>query len=462
MARLALVEWALVVALATAGCSQGRTLVVQLQTDLAPGVEFDQASVRAPERHSRRVSLDDEFSRPMHLAEITGLAEGSNVIVDVELSSGSRHVVSRRVQTRVQGDQIVNVIITRNCVEIACPMPSAPDATECRDGVCVPPDCEADGCASSECTRDADCTSSVACVVPRCVFGTCLDTPDNSACLPGEACIPDLGCIWAAPPDADAALASPDAGSPDAVALPPPDDAFTPVPDAYVGPSFTLSFLPRGGASWSNIPVTGSFPTDRVEAAFAPPGGRELFVLTHTELFVFDLGTRTFTERRPRDPAFPELAGITIEGAGGVDTRVFVNAHDTWIYEFAPTTRTGTLTQFVRYEDLGADWRGPLAPPWHQLYASFYLTDNTDGWAHADAMMLCGATVPNHGVYLTTSGFAPPQLVVSVYDASCGQFVARAPYGTASYTAFTLPGAPLPFDIVAAEYAEGLWAFTTP
>jgi hypothetical protein len=67
-----------------------------------------------------------------------------------------------------------------------------PTATECRDGVCVPPrDCEDRGsCVPDECSSDSECTSTIACVVPRCALGVCIETPDATRCRADEVCSP--------------------------------------------------------------------------------------------------------------------------------------------------------------------------------------------------------------------------------------------------------------------------------
>jgi hypothetical protein len=203
-------------------------------------------------------------------------------------------------------------------------------------------------------------------------------------------------------------------------------------------------------------------PTDPIEAAFAQLGTDEMMVLTHTELFVLRLSTLTFTERHPRDPIFPSLAGVVVQGATIVDHEIFLHAHDAWLFTWSNATRTATLDEMVLYANRGADWHGPLAPPWFLLYAMFYVPDNADGWAHVDPRMVCGAsTVNNHITYLSTTGFAPAAMICTVYDAGCSQFVDQSVYGSSGYGAFALPGAPaMPFDIVAAEWYDGLWAFT--
>lgn len=454
---------ALALAVLAVGCENGHTVVVQLQTDLVPGLEFDEVYVQATGLRSRRASLRDDYGRPVELAELRGIATGTNLAVEVSLRRDGEDVVSRRVQRNVRADALLGVIITRNCIEIACPAPGSPAATECRDGVCVPPDCEEDdSCVPDECARDSDCSSPVTCVVPRCALGVCLETPDATRCRSDEICSPTAGCVTVALGDAG----SRDAGATTDVPVTEPD-AFTPTPDAFTPPPpFTLWHLPRGSTSWGLRAYGGDWPTDEIEAAFAPAGSGVLMVMTHTELFVLDLATTTFVDRRSRDAVFPQLADVYVAAATAVRNDVYITAHDTWIYGWNATTRTATFTQFVRYEDLGADWRGPLTPPWYSVYGMFYAPDNADGWAAGgvDPRVSCPSTeIVDHLVYLSTDGFGPRGMITTVYDGACLQFVDQSLYGSPEYRPFDYAGAPSePFEIDALDYADGLWVITSP
>jgi hypothetical protein len=301
--------------------------------------------------------------------------------------------------------------------------------------------------------------SAVACVRPRCTAGICLQTPDSTRCGGGEVCSPELGCVPAVEPDAGAI----DAATPPPDALLPPD-TFVP-PDAWTPtPSFTLRHLPSGGTAWTEVPVAGDFPTDRVEAAFAPAGSGQLVVLTRTELFLLELGTRTFVERSRRDDVLPQVAGVPVQGAYLVGQDLYVTSRDTWIYRWDHATRSATFDRMIRYEDLGADWRGPLAPPWWAMYAMAFVPDNAAGWAQPDAARSpCGAApISVYGIWLSTDGFGPRAMTVSLYDGGCGQFVNRDVYGRGVYPPFAMPGAPAdPFAIDALEWSDGLWVFIT-
>ena len=75
-------------ALTVLGCTNGHTAVVQLQTDLVPGLEFDEVFVQATGLRSRRASLRDDYGRPVQVAEISGVAPGTDLAVEVSLRLG--------------------------------------------------------------------------------------------------------------------------------------------------------------------------------------------------------------------------------------------------------------------------------------------------------------------------------------------------------------------------------------
>lgn len=458
VAALAPLVWLLLVAGLLTGCENGHTVVVQLQTDLTPGLEFDQVRVQARGARARPVSVRDDYGRPVQLTELRGVASGSDVTVEVALQLHGRDLVARRVRRRVTRDQIMVIVITRNCIEIACPPPAEPDATECRNAVCVAPDCEDDGsCAPSECVRDSDCRSSVACVTPRCALGICLATPDPSLCADSEICSPIEGCVpIASVPDAGL----PDAGLPDASE---PDASEPDAPPA--APTFALIHLPAGGTSWSTVTTTGFLPRDRIEAAFAPPGTGDIVVITTTEVLVFSVASRTFVDRQGRDSVFPDVAGVDIGGAYAANGSVVLSRRDNnWVYAWSHATRTATLTATIPETALGPEWSGPLAPPRWRIHAMGTIPNNASGWATPAASSPCGTTpIGPHALFLTTDGFGPGAMTVAIFDSACGQFVQRDLYARETYAPFRMPGAPSdPFSIKTVDWVDGLWAFTTP
>lgn len=444
--------------LGLAGCSASSGLTIDVRTDYRAGVDF--ASVQTEVSATRFVSAAPDgaivshpaaagdYARGVRVDERLPLAAGDWYVRVTLLAASGARVAQRAVSVHLSGRTALTVVLARSCEGVVCPTAADPARTECSGGVCVSPTCSPEtpqACPTPECASDAECTASPGpCARATCASGVCLYAGDDALCASGT-CGSDFRCT----------AAGVDAGV--------PDDA-TAQPDAATGPVFTLWYLPRATDAWVQRTPSGMLPTDPIEAAFAQLGTDEMMLLTHTELFVLRISTLTFVERHPRDAIFPELAGVTIQGASIVNADIFIHSHDAWLYQWSNATRSATFSQAILYENLGADWHGPLTPPWWQLYAMFYVPDNADGWAHVDPMMVCGtSTVNNHFAYLSTDGFGPRAMIVTVYDAGCSQFVDQSLYGSPDYAAFSLVGAPpSPWEIDAAEWYDGLWVFTSP
>jgi hypothetical protein len=366
-------------------------------------------------------------------------------------ASGAR-VAQRAVSLHLAGRYALTVVLARSCTGVVCPTAAAPLLTECSGGTCVSPTCSPEtpsACPMPDCTVDGDCAPPGHCGRGTCASGVCLFTPDDAMCGMGGTCGADFQCS-----------ARLDAGGTDAGAT----DAGTSPIDAAVSPMFTLRRIATGAAAWEQLTTHGDLPTDEIEAAFAQLGTDEMMVLTHTQLFVLRLSTLTFVERHDRDTIFPELAGVRIRGATIINDDIFIHDRDAWLYTWTNASRSAAFVANIAYADLGADWRGPLTPPWFQLYAMFYVPDNAEGWAHVDPRMVCGtSTVNNHTTYLSWDGFGPRGMTTTVYDDGCSQFVDRSLYGSAEYLPFSQTGAPpSPWEIDAAEWYDGLWVFTSP
>lgn len=453
---------ALVLAAAAAGCSSSSGLVIDVRTDFTPGTDF--TSVRTEVSRTRFSSPAPEgmvayhavsggdYERGARVQELADLAPGDWFVRVTLLSASDAGVAQRTVSVRVSGRYAMTVILTRSCTGVVCPPAADPSRTECSGGVCVDPDCSPDNpaaCPPPACTSDTECPAPGPCARASCAFGVCLSVPSDALCALAEACGPDFRCR----PRSDAG---------------PGDAGFDAEAERDAGPDPsrpTAWFLPRGTAPWTMPTLTGDVPTDTIEAAFAQLGTDEMMVLTHTELFVMRISTRSFIERRSRDEVFPEVAGQVLQGATLVGIDLYLVTRDVWMYTWSNAARTPTFVRFIVHEDLGPDWSGPLTPPWWQLYATFYVPDNADGWATADPVaMICGASpVNNYSGFLSTDGFGPRHMVVTVYDATCSQFVDQSGYGDPGFTPFSLPGAPpSPWEIDAAEWYEGLWVFTSP
>jgi hypothetical protein len=199
----ALSALALVFAFACDGSDQA-VLVVDLRTDLLPGVEFGRVDTTVTIGSDERgalpfaTSVGESFTSGQRVAEISELPKGT-ASVRVSLRDGSgAEVASRTTRVQIVGDTGVVVIIGRRCLTTVCPgAGDDPSATECSGGQCVPPTCRSGdrSCGPNECTADGDCATAAACVSGVCASGECLAVADDGSCAADELCDPDRGCV---------------------------------------------------------------------------------------------------------------------------------------------------------------------------------------------------------------------------------------------------------------------------
>ena len=218
------------------GCtSQDEGLLVNLQTDLRAGVEFDLVTVDidGTQRHSVEVGTSDLFGRARYITSYPALTPGRHAI-RISLLEGGAERATRTLSIVFTGSYLATAVIARTCVEFPC----APGLS-CAGGRCVSTDCVTGlepSCPGGACTAASDCSSVTSCARPLCAAGICLEEPDDSSCRSSELCVVGMGCISPVrTPDASApdASARPDAAmSPDAAA--PPDAAMS--PDAAAPP----------------------------------------------------------------------------------------------------------------------------------------------------------------------------------------------------------------------------------
>lgn len=211
MKRLACAALALL--LNVLGCTtHDEGLIVNLQTDLRAGVEFDAIAVQVDDAPPRFVAVTtmDAFARPRFIAYYPGLAAGTrNVRVTLLLDENERAV--RTLAIPFSGSYLVTAVITRTCIDVPCEA-----GFSCAGAACVPTDCitgSEPSCPPSACTSSDTCPSTTACAVPLCASRVCLEEPDDSRCGMGEICVVGRGCI-ALPGSVDAHVSA-DAG-PDA------------------------------------------------------------------------------------------------------------------------------------------------------------------------------------------------------------------------------------------------------
>lgn len=201
-------------------------LVVDLQTDFVPGVEFVEVRVELPDGTLRELGVEreDDYLRGFRVAEYPALDPDDRVVTTTLLGADGAVVGGRRILVDHRRSLVLSVLVTRDCAAVSCPGPGDPgDHTECVAGGCAPLECVSGAepsCPEAECASATDCTASTACTSARCVDGACLFEGDDSQCGPGEFCRPESGC--AAIPDLPVDAGAPrdagmmDAGAPDA------------------------------------------------------------------------------------------------------------------------------------------------------------------------------------------------------------------------------------------------------
>jgi hypothetical protein len=202
------------------GCEGDETtvLLVDLQTDIRPGEEFDAVRVSVGDRvELRPVTSADDFGSPTRLVDLDGLAAG-RVTLDTELLLGGAEVVSNQTVVELTGTTGVVVVITRSCIGVSCPDVAVP--TTCLGGGCVPSDCSIQNraaCGTPACADDSECSATLACAPGRCGLGVCLFPPDDSLCGAGQVC-GSSGCTGmgdASMPDGSIDAMVPDSGRTD-------------------------------------------------------------------------------------------------------------------------------------------------------------------------------------------------------------------------------------------------------
>lgn len=300
----------------------GGTLVVQVRTDLAPGIEL--ASVRVeiatmplPTTVDTPAAAARDWGRGVRVAELP-LARGTYSFRVAAIGPDRATVVQRRVRAEVGGGvRVATVLLTRDCAGVTCPgAGDDADATECAGGRCVLISCIEENtlsCGDAECGSSAECgPPAEACLLAECTAsGTCFAAPDHARCARGEVCVVGDGCVRADVTDGgaldagqgDAGLgdgglgdaggldaSSLDAGAPDAGGAAdagPPDDAGGPSdagpPDA--GPDGGPCDVPCGlvpqcgcmaGQSCTYLPGTGPTCTPSGPGARGDPCSEHL------------------------------------------------------------------------------------------------------------------------------------------------------------------------------------------
>jgi hypothetical protein len=202
------------------GCETDHALVIDLVTDLEPGVEL--YSLRTEVLHSgggETVTMDARFGQDFlggqRIAELDGIGDGSTTTRVFLLGPVGEELLTRTIVVQVNGDTGFTVLATRSCAPVVCPDPAGdPLLTTCVGGRCVDEHCtveSSESCGTPGCMTDSDCgPASVACARQVCIGGECLQEGLDAMCGAGEYCDVTMGCA-ASPILDDAGTTPPDA-----------------------------------------------------------------------------------------------------------------------------------------------------------------------------------------------------------------------------------------------------------
>lgn len=198
-----------------AGCEGRGTLVVQVRTDLVPVRQLGSVRVTgarvggaALPESTRAAAASDGWAAGVRVAELAALEPGTYRLDVAALAADGAVLVARPVRAEVaSGLTVVTVLLTRDCLGVACPAPAGdPAAIACLAGRCVTEECveEAtpEACGAAQCATAADCAASLApCASVECAgSGSCFTALDHASCGAGRVCDPDAGCVDAAVP----------------------------------------------------------------------------------------------------------------------------------------------------------------------------------------------------------------------------------------------------------------------
>lgn len=186
-------SFAVLVWLLTACSSSPASLVVDVRTDLVPGVEFDVLRLAIDGESVALTTADAtlDYLAGARIAEIDELAPGTYRLTLTAAARGEP-VLERNVLVQLHGEHAVTVLMTRDCRDVTCGA-----GQSCVGGSCVSESCTPETpaeCPEPECFADADCGDPAAtCASARCVEGACFEH-DDGGCGAGSFCRVDDGC----------------------------------------------------------------------------------------------------------------------------------------------------------------------------------------------------------------------------------------------------------------------------
>ncbi|MEM9069468.1 MAG: hypothetical protein AAGE52_13220 [Myxococcota bacterium] len=169
-------------------------VVVELQTDLVPGIEFVRIETQVGESSTAAsVFRSDRFQTFRRVAEVSA-PRGVPTEVEVRLLDEANREVARRTVSALPSGSVygVQVVVSRDCWNVTCGT-----ETSCLQGRCVLRECatgEEASCPAPACAAGSDCAGAHECASAECSHGVCLYFPVTDACPPGGYCDPDRGC----------------------------------------------------------------------------------------------------------------------------------------------------------------------------------------------------------------------------------------------------------------------------
>lgn len=190
-----------------AACEGEGTLVLSVRTDLGPGSDFAriEAALSTGERFEVAAGEARDWGLGVRVAE-AALPPGRHRAVVTARDASGGLVLERAVSFEVAtGVRAVTVWLTRDCAGVVCPGAGDPTLTACLAGRCVAEGCTEEtpaACGPPACTSAADCGPAppAACARRECApSGACVDVLDHAACMAGEVCERDAGCLGEPP-----------------------------------------------------------------------------------------------------------------------------------------------------------------------------------------------------------------------------------------------------------------------
>ena len=234
--------WVLALAYGCGG-GEGASLLIDLRSDLLPGVELDEVAIdlQTDEAILRTYEVQpfDDLQRGVRVASFEGMRAGAVRVRARLFTPDGARLGERELAVEVRGTTVATLVFTRSCRGVVCP-DGDPTLTACQNGVCVAPECSPENpeaCGAARCVGSSECVAPVgACAEAMCIEGACFDVPRSGACGAAEVCLPDLGCIPRDESDAGSGMDAdvPDAGAADAdvdAGAPCDEGAACPLPD---------------------------------------------------------------------------------------------------------------------------------------------------------------------------------------------------------------------------------------